>query len=116
MGTIGNQTAGPGRAVWMGRRERGTVVRARVIERASGAVVGEIEAETSYALWQALLTWGEQQGLPRFRVPERYRTERMPEAEAASEGAAGTAAPAMPPPVEAPNGRRGAPRPAAARR
>jgi hypothetical protein len=51
-------------------------VRARVIDRASGAVVGEVEADTTYGLWLALLDWGEGQGVSRFQVPARYRTER----------------------------------------
>jgi hypothetical protein len=51
-------------------------MRARVIDRASGAVVGEVEADTTYGLWLALLDWGERQGVSRFQVPARYRTER----------------------------------------
>jgi hypothetical protein len=54
-------------------------VRARIIERISGAAVGEIEAETTYGLWMALLDWGEGQGVPRFTVPAHYRTERVGE-------------------------------------
>jgi hypothetical protein len=55
-------------------------VRARVIERATGAAVGEIEAETSYGLWTALLDWAERRGTPRFRALAYYRTEREPDA------------------------------------
>lgn len=58
-----------------GQQRRGAAVRARVIERATGAVAGEIEAENTYDLWLALLDWGERQGVPRFQVPARYRTE-----------------------------------------
>ena len=54
-------------------------MRARVIDRESGAVLGEIEADTAYALFQSLLDFGEQQAMPRYQVPARLRTERLDE-------------------------------------
>jgi hypothetical protein len=69
-------------------------VRALVIERATGAVVGAVEADSGYGLWLALLDWGEQQGVPRFQVPARYLTER-----GAAPPGRGEAEPAAPPPA-----------------
>lgn len=59
-------------------------MRAQIIERASGAVVATVEAETTYGLWTALLDWGEARGVPRFQVPTFYRTARIDAAEAAT--------------------------------
>jgi hypothetical protein len=75
-------------------------VRARVVERGTGAVVGEIEAGTSYGLWLALLAWGEQKGVDRFQVPSRFRTERATDelqvATPASEGPTSDSPPLAP--------------------
>lgn len=74
-------------------------MRAWIIERASGAALVEIEAENSYGLFQALLDWGEAQGLARFQVPALYRTERNPTFGSVSEAPAqATASPARPRP------------------
>jgi hypothetical protein len=88
-----------------GQQRQGAAVRALVIERATGAVVGAVEADSGYGLWLALLDWGERQGVPRFQVPARYRTERGVERPAAAPAPPGRdeaepAATGDPPPSE----------------
>lgn len=74
-------------------------MRARVIDRQSGEAVDEIEADSVYGLFQALLDWAERRGVPRFQAPLLYRTDRSAAAPPVPVGPDDASAEALPLPL-----------------